>query len=107
MKKLFTLTLATLAFGVLAPTEAKADHDRGFRGSDRVFAGYNCDGYPTYRERRIVGYHDCGEPIYRWVTTVERPRCGTGRDYGHGHRSHRSSRGVSIRTPGFSFSFGR
>ena len=88
MKKIITLIVAAFAVGLLVPV-AEAGH-----GHRRV-VGYNQCGDPVYATYRIVSYQRCGRPNYAWV----RDRCSTacsrpGRCHHHGYRhSHSHARG--------------
>ncbi len=89
-KFLFAGLALALSFGALAPTSARADHER---------SGY----YVT----RIVGYDRCGRPVYErcWVPVCNpRPVCPD-YGYGRGYQSYPSYGGYGYGS-GFSFSFG-
>ena len=92
MKKVIAFITAVIAVSLLTPI-AEAGH------SKRKIVGYNQCGDPLYATYRIVSYQRCGRPIYGWV----RDRCTSsctrpGRCNHHGHaRSNRcSSSRISI-----------
>lgn len=90
MKRLFALAALATGLTVLTADLAQAEHNS--YESRRL--AYRCGSCltPVYRSLVVVGYHDCGEPIYRWRTSSH--RCQSGRDgHGYGYDNHRSSRG--------------
>lgn len=115
MKTLLAIIAAAAAFGIAAPTSAKAD-PRCSHGQTRV-VGYTSWGAPIIAVYHVHGYDRCGQPIGHWVTQPAPVRPGCGPSYGggygggySGHHHHGPSRGYYSRPRGgvsFSFGFGR
>ncbi len=114
MKTLLAIVAAAAAFGIAAPTSAKAD-PRCSHGQTRV-VGYTSWGAPIMAVYHVHGYDRWGQPIGHWVTQPApvRPGCGPGPGFGPGfsggyggHHHHGPSRGYYGRPrSGVSFSFG-
>lgn len=110
MKTLFAVIAAAAAFGIAAPSTAKAD-PYCHAGQTRV-VGYTSWGTPIIAVYRVVGYDRWGHPIGQWVTQPAGPRPGYGSSYGgyggHHHHHHHGHSGGYYGRPrsGVSFSFG-
>lgn len=118
MKTLLAVIAAAAAFGIAAPSTAKADPYCS-HGQSRV-VGYTSWGAPIIAVYQIVGYDHCGRPVGQWVTQAApaRPNCGpsyggySGYSGGYGGHHHhpgysRGSYGRPRSGVSFSFGFGR
>lgn len=111
MKTLFAVIAAAAAFGIAAPSTAKANPYCN-PGQTRV-VGYTSWGAPIIAVYQVVGYDRWGHPIGQWVTQAapSRPNCGPSyggySGYSGHHHHHGPSRGYYSRPrSGISFSFG-
>lgn len=91
MKKILTI-IATVS--LLAITTASAHEGC----ESRRLVGYTECGTPIFATLEVVGYNHCGQPIMQWVTHYPRETeyRESYRDYDH-HSSHHSSRHHSCR----------
>lgn len=92
MKKLLTIIATVSLFAI---TTASANHEGC---ESRRLVGYTQCGTPIFATLEVVGYNHCGQPIFQWVTHYPREveYRDSYRDYddhcaGHGYSSYHHS----------------
>ena len=86
MKKILTIIATVSLFAI---TSASADHNSC---ESRRLVGYTECGTPIFATLEVVGYNHCGQPVLQWVTHYPRESeyRESYREYSH-HSSHHSS----------------